>query len=215
MERDIPGDVVHYKLERCPCKSAEDAQRLQRLSGLTETERKMRLEMIETNGRPGTAKMVNACREFLAEPFGSFVVHGTSGNAKTAALQSAVNVLVERRVEAVYITAFDLISYIRDAFTESSEIKSESAYDRIVRFGEVAFLAIDEFDKIKMTDWVTEQVTDLIDRRYRLGLDRKAGTMIAMNGEPRDLPMWILSRLSQGVIVRNDDSDLRPHLRTS
>jgi len=213
VEQTLTGDVQHYKTKRCPCKAQEDAERLQRLSGLTENERRNRLEDIDATGRPGTRAMIDACREFLTSPFGSLVIHGTSGNAKTVALQSVVNVLVQNNVEAVYITAFDLISYIRDAFNEQREVKSESAYDRILRFGTVPFLAIDEFDKIKMSDWVTEQVTDLIDRRYRLGLDGQAGTMLAMNGHPGDLPMWIYSRLSQGVIVRNDDSDLRAHLK--
>ena len=214
LAQDLPvGHPQFGKLLRCECKAQEDAARLQRLSGLTETERRARLEDIDATGRPGTQAMINACREFLLSPFGSLVLHGTSGNAKTVALQSVVNELVRSNVEAVYITAFDLIGYIRDAFNEQKEVKSESAYDRVLRFGTVPFLAIDEFDKLKVTDWITEQITDLIDRRYRLGLDGQAGTMLAMNGKPENLPMWIYSRLSQGVIVRNDDSDLRSHLK--
>jgi hypothetical protein len=211
---DVPvTDHRFGKLVRCPCKFQEDLERLQKLSGLTELERALRLSDIRTNGRPQTTAMVEACGKFLDHPFGTLVLHGTSGNAKTVALQACVNALVGVGVEAVYITAFDLISYIREAFTETNEVKNESAYERTVRFGTVTFLALDEFDKIKMTDWVTQQVTDLIDRRYRLGLDQQAGTMIAMNGTPRDLPDWIYSRLSQGEIIRNDDSDLRPHLK--
>jgi DNA replication protein DnaC len=211
---DVPvSDPRFGKLMRCPCKAQEDALRLQRLSGLTDVERKLTLASIGTAGRPATAAMVQACADFLLSPFGSLTIHGTSGNAKTVALQACVNALVSVGVEAVYITAFDLIGYIRDAFNEKKEVKSESAYDRMVRFGTVSFLAIDELDKVKQTDWIIEQITDLIDRRYRLGQDGKAGTMIAMNGDPRDLPTWIYSRLSQGVIVENNDSDLRPHLR--
>jgi DNA replication protein DnaC len=188
---------------------------LQRLSGLTPTERALRLSSIDTDGRKGTKAMVDACHAllFLNNATGSLVIHGTSGNAKTVALQACVNALLERNIEAVYITAFDLVSHIREAFNEAREVKSESAYDRIVRFGTVPFLAIDELDKVKWTGWVEEQITDLIDRRYRLQIDGQAGTIIAMNGDPRDMPVWIYSRLSQGEIVRNDDSDLRPHLK--
>lgn len=211
---DVPfGDPRFGKLVPCECKAQERAARLQRLSGLTDIERKARLSDIGITNRPDTKAMVIACAEFLDHPHGTLTIHGTSGNAKSVALQACVNALVDVGVEAVYITAFDLISYIREAFNEQREVKSESAYDRILRFGRVPFLAIDELDKIKMTDWVMEQVTDLIDRRYRLGLDEQAGTVLAMNGEPRDLPPWIYSRLSQGEIIRNDDSDLRPHLQ--
>lgn len=216
---DVPlTDPRFGKLMRCPCKAREDAERLQKLSGLTETERALKLSDIMTKGRPQTKAMVAACARFLDRPYGMLVIHGTSGNAKTVALQACVNALLGVGVEAVYITAFDLISYIRAAFvfdksTGIHEAKMDSDYDRIVRFGTVPFLALDELDKIKMTDWVEQEVTDLIDRRYRLGCDGKAGTMIAMNGDPRDLPTWIYSRLSQGEIIRNDDSDLRPHLK--
>lgn len=212
------GHPKFGRVIRCECKAAEDATRLQRLSGLTDIERKARLADVVTKGRPATETMVRACAEFLDRPCGMLTIHGTSGNAKTVALQACVNALIDVGVEAVYITAFDLISYVREAFafdksTGVHEMKNDSAYDRIVRFGSVRFLAIDEFDKIKMTDWVEQEITDLIDRRYRLGLDEQAGTMIAMNGSPRELPAWIYSRLSQGVIIRNDDSDLRPHLK--
>jgi len=203
------------RLIRCECKAAEDAARLQRLSGLTETERAVRLSDIKVSNHPQTKVMVEECKRFLLKPYGFLTIHGTSGNAKSVALQATVNHMVEAGVEAVYITAFDLLSHIRDAFDEKKEIKSESAYARIVKFGRVPFLAIDEYDKVRVTDWVAEQLTDIIDRRYRLGVNEEAGTMIAMNGNPQDLPTWIYSRLSQGVIVRNDDPDLRPYLKGS
>lgn len=210
---DVPfGDPRFGKLMRCTCKAQEDANRLQRLSGLTPTERTVRLSDIDVVDRPATAAMVRECAKFLDHPYGFVTIHGTSGNAKTVALQACVNAMVSSGVDAVYITAFDLISYIRDAFDDKKEVKSDSAYARIVRFGTVSFLAIDELDKVKWTSWVEEQVTDLIDRRYRLGMNEQAGTMLAMNGDPQAMPMWIYSRLSQGRIVRNDDSDLRPYL---
>lgn len=173
----------------------------------------MRLSDIKVNGKPDTMAMVKACADFLLAPYGFLTIHGTSGNAKTLALQACVNALVDVGVEAVYITAFDLISYIREAFNDDHKVKDESAYERIVRFGTVAFLAVDEFDKVKMSPWVVEQMTDLIDRRYRLGQNNQAGTMIAMNADPKELPPWISSRLSQGTIIANNDPDLRSYLK--
>jgi DNA replication protein DnaC len=212
--QDYPvGHPQYGKLTRCGCKAQDDAARLQRLSGLTDTERRLKLSDIKTDARPQTRDMVRRCFAFLECPYGFLTIHGTSGNAKTVALQACVNSMVGRSAEAVYITAFDLISHIRDAFTDSNEVKDDSAYSRIVRFGTVAFLAIDELDKVRNTPWVEEQITDLIDRRYRLGCDHQAGTMLAMNGDPRELPGWIYSRISQGEIVRNDDPDLRPFLK--
>ncbi|MEP7135810.1 MAG: AAA family ATPase [Chloroflexota bacterium] len=139
---------------------------------------------------------------------------GGPGNAKTMALQAVVNHFVNNNTDAVYVTAFDLISYIRAAFQKTKgndlQVIDDSAYARLGKFEHVKLLAIDEFDKVRVTDWVQEQFTDLIDRRYRLAQDEQVGTMIAMNDDPRNLPAWIYSRLAQNIIVHNGDSDMRP-----
>jgi DNA replication protein DnaC len=214
---DVPlGDPQFGKTIICSCKSAELAARLQRLSGLSDRERNIALDQIETVGKPGTAAMVNRCREFIGSPFGFVTIWGEPGNAKTLALQSVVNHFVRHNSEAVYVTAFDLISYIRDAFYKTPgndlQINDDNAYSRLRRFERVPVLAVDEFDKVRVTEWVQEQLTDLIDRRYRLGEDRAAGTLIALNTNPRDLPSWMYSRLAQSTIVYNADEDMRPEL---
>lgn len=208
-----PGHPQFGKLQRCGCKALEDSQRLQRLSGLTNAERVINLEQIETYNRPGTAAMVQTCRMFISHPYGIITFWGGSGNAKTMALQSVINHFVDHNEEAIYITAFDLISYIRAAFTKNKNdlvIKDDDAYSRLVRFGSVKLLAIDEFDKVRVTEWVQEQLTDLIDRRYRLANDSQSGTLIAMNDNPKELPSWMYSRLAQNIIIHNPDNDMRP-----
>lgn len=209
-----PSDYRFGKLQRCPCKAQEDAERLQRLSGLTQAERAVRLAHIVTQDRPDTTNMLLACAKFLDHPQGFLTIYGTSGNAKTAALQACVNELLSVGVEAVYVTAFDLISHIREAFDNTGEVKGQSAYERLLRFASVPFLAIDELDKVRRTGWVDEQLTDLIDRRYRLGVSGEVGTVVAMNAAPSEvLPYWIVSRMSEGEIIVNNDSDLRSHLK--
>lgn len=208
------GDPRFGKLIRCSCKGVEDTERLQRLSGLTASERMIKLEHIETYNRPGTLAMVEHCISFTRHPFGIMTLWGGPGNAKTMALQAVVNHFVNNNTDAVYVTAFDLISYIRAAFQKTKgndlQVIDDSAYARLGKFEHVKLLAIDEFDKVRVTDWVQEQFTDLIDRRYRLAQDEQVGTMIAMNDDPRNLPAWIYSRLAQNIIVHNGDSDMRP-----
>jgi Cdc6-like AAA superfamily ATPase len=212
---DVPvGDPHFGKMVRCHCKRLEDNQRLQRLSGLTATERAINLEHIQISNLPGTSAMVQACKMFMAHPFGIITFWGGSGNGKTMVLQAVVNHYVDKNIEAIYITAFDLISYIRSAFSKGKgsdlEIKDDNAYNRLLRFESVKVLAIDEFDKVRVTDWVQEQLTDLIDRRYRLAQDEQVGTLLAMNDDPRDLPPWMYSRLAQNLIIHNPDNDMRP-----
>lgn len=198
---------------RCQCQAAIDAARLQRLSGLSDREQTIRLVDIDTAGGSGTRNMVATLRDFIHAPAGMVTIHGTPGNAKTTGLQAAVNELRLMGIEAVYVTLFDLISYIREAFNASDRtIKSESAYERLCRWEGVRVLALDEFDKIRhQTDWVLDQITDLIDKRYRTGLDGTTGTLIAMNDDLYGLPLWISSRLEDDLnrVVENMDPDMR------
>jgi hypothetical protein len=185
---DVPlGDPRFGKLQRCVCKQAEDAAKLQKLCGLTASERDYRLSRILPDG--DTGRMVQAASDFIPSPTGILTLWGTTGNAKTVVLMSIVNECVERGTGAVYLTGFDLVGYIRDAFKED-----ESALARI-----------------------EEQITELIDRRYRLGLEGGYGTVIAMNKNPNELPTWIYSRLSDGrnKIIQNKDEDMRPLMRQS
>ncbi len=76
-------------------------------------------------------------------------------------------------------------------------------------------LAIDEFDKLKVTEWYEEFETMLMSRRYRDAVDGLSGTVLAMNSDPAKLPEHIYSRLSDGrnLILHNTDPDLRSLMR--
>ncbi len=212
---DVPtSDPRFGKLQKCGCQVGIDQSRLQRLSGLSEMEMRIMLDDIDTANGAGTEQMVKAARAFVAAPVGMLTIHGTTGNAKTAVLQGIVNELVRAGVEAVYITAFDIMGYIRSAFDSKREVSDLGAYERLKRLERVRVLCIDELDKVRWTEFVQEQVTDLIDVRYRSGAAGEAGTVIAMNDSPENLPDWIYSRMRDGrnQIIKNTDADMRPEM---
>lgn len=211
------NDPQFGKLIRCQCQARNEAERLNRISGLNATERKIKLEDIVTDELESTERMVRACRRFINDPQGMITIHGGSGNGKTMALQACVNAMLDKNIEAVYVTAFDLISFIRAAFYQDKRTKvidviEGDAYTRLQRFERVKVLALDEFDKVKVTDWVRDQLTDLIDRRYRMAEDGQGGTLIAMNDTLDELPAWITSRLKRYTVIHNADDDMRPEL---
>lgn len=208
------GDPEFGEIFLCDCQLPEVAARAQQASGVRPQEREGRLADIEVRGRPGTALMTEACQEFVRRPAGMLTLWGGVGNGKTMALQAVVNELTASAVAAVYVTAFDLLSDIKQGFNAPRDAGSEDAYLRLKRFEEVRVLALDEFDKINQTTWAMEALTDLIDRRYRFGFDGPEGTLLAMNSDPTGLPDWLRSRLTDGRnrVVHNEDGDLRPAL---
>lgn len=211
---DVPlGHPLFGKAQTCTCRHAAITTSLQQLSGLGECECSKRLEDIDTQAGPGTAAMVSAAREFLADPQAILTIYGSSGNAKTDCLQSIVNAFTAQRIQAVYITMFDLVGWVRAAIREDGNVKDDDAWERLKRLERVRILAIDEFDKVKRrTDWVLDQMIDLLDVRHRFGLEGTVGTVIAMNYGLEGFPPEMLSRFRDGRnrLVHNDDPDLRP-----
>ena len=187
-----------------PCPTCNQVQ-IQIISGLTGKERDIRLEDIKAGGRPGTAKAVEAAREFIADPRGFLSIHGDFGNGKTTILMAMVNVLVNKGIEARYLTAAALMGYLRESFNKES---NTSDYERLHELAAMPVLVIDELDKLRDTPYSRELQQELINRRYREA--GTLGTVLAWNGDVNALP-WgaVVSRLSEFTVVHNTDSDMR------
>lgn len=198
----------------CPdCATWRRAERIQAMCGLNNEERKVTLADVIHSGHD-TGVMVSAAQSFIREPVGMLTIHGGVGNGKTLALQSIVNGCLLNDVMAIYTTGYDLVNHVREAFS----LDSNSARLRVKEFCAVTVLAIDEVDKVRFTDWVIELQSAIFDRRYRDGLARKCGTVLAMNKPPHECFGewdWIISRLSDGrnTIVENHDPDMRRLMR--
>jgi DNA replication protein DnaC len=182
------------------------------VSGQSDLEMRLRLADIDTSAGIGTQAMVTAARAFVQSPVAIMTITGSCGNGKSDTLHAIVNELIEKGVEAMYTTIFDLMGWVKEAFNDNGQVKSESAWARLKRIEEVRVLCVDEFDKLQRTPWLVDQITDLVDSRHRYGLDGTRGTVLAMNADISTLPDWIYSRLRDGRNQRvvNMDADLRP-----
>jgi DNA replication protein DnaC len=178
-------------------------------TGLNPMERQITFADVDTVGRPGAARMLEAAQTFMGEPTGFLTFHGGFGNAKTTVLKAIVNACVEKGISARYATMSEVMAYAREAFDSIQQ--GDSDYGRITKLAQVQVLVIDEMDKARVTEYAREVQTHLFDVRYRQS--HALGTVVAWNGpfEAVDLP-WVLSRLSQGVVVENNDPDMRPLL---
>lgn len=173
--------------------------------GLKTHERAISLQDLKTNERIGTKKMVDAAQLFITKPQGFLSLHGNNGTGKTATLMAIVNGVIEKKIKAKYLTASELLAYLRDAFNDETK---ESDYHRLHELARVPVLCIDEMDKLRDTPYSREIQQELINLRYRdAGV---LGTVLAWNGELNTLP-WpaVVSRISEFTVVKNSDSDIR------
>ncbi len=179
-------------------------------TGLNPVERLITFDDIETAGRPGAAKMLQAAHEFIANGCTGFLtIHGGFGGGKTMLLKAIVNECANKGIAARYATMTEVMAYAREAF-ESEKI-GDTDYGRITKLAGVHVLVIDEMDKARVTDYAREVQTHLFDVRYRKS--HALGTVVTWNGgfDAIDMP-WVLSRLSQFTVVENNDPDMRPLL---
>lgn len=205
---DVP--VNHPSFGRLfPCRECNKGEAASS-TGLNPVEREIRFDDIDTQGRPGAARMLKASREFVANGRTGFLtVHGGFGNAKSTLLKALVNDCIAHDVSVRYITMTEVMIYAREAFENQKQ--GDSDYGRIARLAGVKVLVIDELDKARVSEYAREVQTHLFDVRYRKS--HELGTVVAWNGgfTAIDLP-WVLSRLSQFVVVENNDADMRPLL---
>ena len=203
LREDLPvGHPAFGKYTPCPDCNAEALLLGTRLS---ERERAINLYDLDTNGREGTTAMIQAAEMFLNNNCaGLLSFHGGYGNGKSTALKAIVNACAQSGIEAQYITLTEIMLIVREAFN----VQGESDYGRIKRLASVRVLAIDECEKARVTDYAAEIQSYFFDARYR-NIDT-LGTVLAWNGafEKFELP-WVRSRLTEGIIVENNDSDMR------
>lgn len=174
-------------------------------SGLRDRERQITLDSIKTANRPHTLKMKQAAMEFIKNPKGFLSFHGGNGTGKTMIAMAIVNAMVDKGVEARYLTAAELLAILRETFDMEA---GETDYSRLHKFANIPMLVIDEIDKLRDTPYSREIQQELINLRYREA--DILGTVLVWNGELDSLP-WpsVISRLSEFTVVKNSDSDMR------
>jgi len=200
---DVDIDHVYFG-RNFPCPKCNQIE-IDYQSGLNTKERTITMGMINTTNRPHTLKMVRAAMNFIESPKGFLSFHGGNGTGKTLAAMAIVNALIGKGIEARYLTASELLAIMRETFNTET---AETDYSRIHKFAKIPVLVIDEMDKLRDTPYSREIQQELINLRYREA--DILGTVLAWNGELNDLP-WpaVVSRISEFVVIKNADSDMR------
>lgn len=186
----------------CPVCNAKE---IDYACGLKDRERTVNLSGLDIEGRPATKRMIEAAQYFTKHPNGFLSIHGGNGTGKTVALMSIVNAVIATGNEARYVTASELLAYLRETFNSDTH---ETDYSRLNELAHIPVLCIDELDKLRDTQYSREIQQELINLRYREA--NVLGTVLAWNGEVDALP-WpaVISRIREFTVIKNDDSDMR------
>ena len=147
-------------------------------------------------------KMRFYARELVDDRIKFLSFWGSNGTGKTTALMAITNELISKGVPALYVTAADLMEYIKAGIGQLY-----GPDERVAKVSEVGVLCLDELSQVKMTEYVAEKIETIIDRRYRY--ERR--TVVALDQNPDEvLSPRMVSRLRSGVYFGVDGPDLRP-----
>lgn len=204
------GDPRFGKTKPCPkCnpRHIQHADRFGMLASDYDLEWDCLLDLPDSNAQ-AIARQV---REVVERGYGGVYLHGGYGMAKTAILKIAAAEWLRSGRHGAYLLFSDLLDEIRAGFDKDT---SASAYERLREWSSYPFLAIDELDKARATEFMQETQFRLLDRRYeRVTRAGETVTLIASNEPPDSLPPALRSRLSDPrfmTVLELTGRDARP-----
>lgn len=224
---DVPyGHPKFGKVERCRNPIHRNTRLEDKLSGLSDLRPEdMNLRLSDIAPIPGNEEMLAGCRRMLQNPRGWLYLWGGPGNAKTIALRAMCNELAQLGFyPVVYIKFSRLIEIVRQAraaeFARNEHFKKngnldlwDNGYlDTLTRLLKIKVLAIEEFDKAKVTEFVEAFRFDFLDERYEQGIRGETITMFASQYHPSEFTEApLVSRFTSGkfIIAENKAGDAR------
>lgn len=126
--------------------------------------------------------LVRAIERLIERGHGWLYVWGPYGLGKTYALKTAVALLLRSGKEASYVRMAQIMDRLRAGFDNPEAVDSSMDW-----WTGVPFLAIDEFDRMRSTEYASEQQFVLMDQRYESAIREQTATIIASNHRPEDL----------------------------
>lgn len=157
----------------------------------------------------GIKTAVTEIRQALATGYGWVYVHGGFGTGKTQVLKIAVAEAMRAGKTAAYVRMAEILDHLREAFQTDSKVSESS---RLGWWAQLPVLAIDEFNRVRDTDYGQERRFVLMDRRYELALREEGVTILASNSDPSNLPDYLYDRVRDGRfrVVRVTGKSMRP-----
>jgi len=203
---EVPLDDPRFgKLFRCPNNPVDQdedrRERMRRISNLGAYadknfygfETQFRGLAVSQNQSLDMAR--NAAYNFSNDQQGWLVLEGTYGCGKTHLAAAIANERLNRGDLVLFITAPDLLDYLRSTYGPSSEVSYDQMFDRI---RSAQLLVIDDLGAENPSAWAQEKLFQLLDHRYT----HKLPTVITTNVDMDAFDARIRSRLLDENFVR-------------
>ena len=183
----------------CACQESEaDRDRrvaaLERYSNLG-TLRRATFANAEPHGPSGDpsnsqafSNALRAAAEYAAHPSGWITFAGPSGSGKTHLAACIANDRIERASAALFITAADLLDYLRGGFDDDTEF---GFVDLLEQVRQAELLVLDDLPTRPATPWGQERLFQLLAGRHA----QRLPTVITLRGDPNRLDDFLLTRL--------------------
>lgn len=205
---DVPvGDPSFGRM--FPCPHSDPFKRYAGLMGLSTEDQKLSWDSVINKDNVMTG--VKAVKKILGQGYGWVFLWGDYGLAKTLILKIAlVEYARETRKPCSYVRMAEIIDHLRGAFDAKNPSEESSA--RLETWSSLPFLAIDEFDRVRETEYATERRFVLMDRRYESACRQKSITIMASNASPSTLEGYLSDRIFDGrfEVVQLQGKSTRP-----
>ena len=158
---------------------------------------------------PGIQKSIKAVQNTIKQGYGWVFLYGGFGVGKTYILKIAIAEMIRSGSEASYVRMAEILDHLRDSFDDEVQ---ERETKRLEYWSRLPILAIDEFDRIRDTEYGSERRFVLMDRRYEGAIREKTITILASNRDPSNLPGYLYDRVRDGRfrIIHLSGESFRP-----
>lgn len=199
----------------CPaCHPGHEAERVAFLlseSGLRPVEYGWTLAYGEgIEGKRQGIEAMAALVEEAPRPTGWVTLYGGYGVGKSGLLKATVAQFCHAGVAAAYRRAGDILSEAKATFSDDGEAQDRSELAVKVRYGRYSFLAVDEIDRITMSEWSKSFIFSLLDERYNRR--ESQATAIATNKMPGQMGeafLYLEDRMKDGQRLMMGGRSLR------
>lgn len=207
VDRSI-DDPRFGKLDLCP--NVDPIRLLGKKIGLSSNELGYRWDRLaDVNG---VGKIIKLLEKTILRGYGWIFLWGSFGLGKTTLLKTTTAEAVLARKQASYVRMVDIIDNLRNAY--STENGSYEAETRLNFWIDVPVLCIDEFDRVRLTDFASDRRFVLMDKRYEGAIRENNVTIMSSNTDPRMLDGYLADRIFDGrfQVIHIDGNSVRPNV---